>query len=371
VAVTAELPKAITIDKNFGHFAHVEDFLIINSACDDERFDKQYDQLCSFVTKNLACVPMTTDQKTVGILECCNKKTDFIGEDLFLLGHVAQQLAVAQMGIEIREKLMNLHQSGKNPLIESSKESLIVPVLSTLASNLMEILSCEKVNVFLHLPASQELANVASTGKVDHVRLPMNEGLPWLAFSTNSVVNSDSSHKLFSQNSDKRTGFASREVLIVPIKNLGVIECLNKKNFSKFSKSDEKKITVLCDTFKSIFEAANRLSGVLYTADVNEFCIQNVKQAVFHLNVQAVVQKLNPVACEFLGIKAEQVIGASLTEAFSKFPQIIQSFWACVKSKSSKHEESLSLGKCDVILKFFLLTTLEESPSYLMIMTLI
>lgn len=373
IAVTAEIPRVINIEKTFGHFAHIEDFLIINSTYDDERYDKQYDQICGFVTRNLVCVPMMTDKVQVGILECCNKKTDFIGEDLFLLGHVARQLAMAQVGIETRDKLMGLG-AAKTKIkgeVESCKDKLMASVFESFVKGLAELISCEKVNFYLFSQSSQELELVASTGSDERMKFKKDFGVFGLAYCTNSILNTDSSHKSFRIESDKKSGFITREILAVPLSQTGVLECLNKKNFSKFSKSDEKTVQVQIQTLQSIIDLVSRFSSLLLTSDINEFSLQNISQAVFHINSQNQIQKLNPAGSSFLSQPSEKLIGASFNEVFSKYPQILQSFLNCVKSKVSLHEESINTSKSDILLKFILISGIEESPSYIMIMTLI
>lgn len=371
IAVTAEVPKAITIDKTFGHFKYVQEFLIIPCAYEDDRFDKQYDQVCGFITRNLACVPMSTESQVIGILECCNKKTEFTGDDLLLMNHIARQLAVAQIGIETRDRLLNIHSqpAANKSHIESCKESLIVPVLDAFAVSLCEIINCERVNVFLYSPASQELFNVVAIGSQGKIRIPMNAGIAGLAFVSGNLVNTDSNNPHYLADKDRESGVSTREVLAMPIKGIGVIECLNNKNFNKFSKTDEKRLEILSETIKTIIECANRLGNLLYTADVAEFCLQNIKQSIFHINYQGIIQKLNPAACSFLNCKPEKVIGASLNEALENFTEVIEAFWKLVKEKSQKQTVSIKCKNQKLTLSIFLLSGIEENPSYIIILS--
>lgn len=371
IAVTAEVPKAITIEKNFGHFKYIEEFLIISSAYQDERFDKQYDQVCGFVTRNLACVPMSTESQMIGILECCNKKTEFTGEDLLLMNHVARQLAVAQIGIEIREKLLSLHNKPiiSKDQIESCKEALIVPVLNTLALALCELVNCERVNIFLYSPQNQELLSIVAVGSMNKISMPMNTGIPGLAFVSGNLVNADSSHPNFWAGSDKMSGLITREILAVPIKGIGVVECLNNKNFTKFSKTDEKRVETLVETVKVVIESGNKLSSLLYTADVTEFCLQNITQSILHINHQGQLQKLNPAACKLLKIKPEKVIGASVNEIFEHFTEVLEAFWKTVKENLPSQALSIKCKNQKFSLSIFLLSGIEENPSFILIIS--
>ena len=70
--------------------------LIVNDAQSDARFFKGADEKSEFVTKDLACVPVRTKEKMLGVLQAVNKKNGkFDGEDTEILSALANQVAVA------------------------------------------------------------------------------------------------------------------------------------------------------------------------------------------------------------------------------------------------------------------------------------
>jgi PAS domain-containing protein len=371
VAVTAELPQPISVKKNFGHFSSVGDCLIINEAYEDERFDKSYDQVCSFVTRNLACVKVSHQEKVLGILECCNKQSGFNAEDIVLMAQIAKQLALGQVGIEIKENLSSLHRSQaiNKEKIESCRQALTIPVLQSIAVAITELVNCERVSIFLYSSASKELVSIISLGFEGTIRIPMNVGVIGQAFISNKTISTDSGNPEFYAEIDKQSGFVTKEILAVPMRNVGVVECLNKKNLTKFSKTDEKRVEVLAEIVRIALEAVNNLGGLLITADINELCVQIVNEAIVHVNGEGIVQKINQAAAEVLKTRPEKIIGANLNEAFENFPEVISEFALCVKEKREKSMKKVQSRKKNYEVSFILVESMEEVPSYLIIIS--
>ncbi|OMJ89631.1 hypothetical protein SteCoe_8168 [Stentor coeruleus] len=367
IAVTSDMPEAITVEKNFGHFAYVDEPLIISVAHEDSRFDKNYDQICNFVTRNLACVQIKINDKVLGILECANKKTEFMKEDIVLMMHVSKQLAYGQIGQESREKMSMVKRSLSlnKGSIESCKSALLSPVLYKLCESISELLNCERVSIFLYDSTSKYLTSIVSLGISGSISFPIDKGIAGLAYQTNTVINADSQHPSFFKDIDKNTNFTTREILAVPISTIGVLECLNKKNLAKFSKTDEKRLESLSQTIQAIFESAQNLSSVLYTADINEFCLQNISTKILHINNQSIIQKLNLSASKMLELKSEEIIGANITEALRLYPEILESYLDSVKSEENLSFKSLNTKDGFANIQYVKVSGLEDYPSYL------
>lgn len=372
IAVTAELPQAITVNRVFGHFSQVHEPLLINSASDDPRFDKQYDQICNFVTHNLACVQISLEGKALGILECCNKQGDFTLEDAGLMTHIAHQLAIGQVGLDLKDSLSSLHQKPaiNRGSIESCREVLMMTTVNSLAEALVDLVNCERVTIYLYSPSSKELISVFATGIEGVIRIPSDEGIAGLAFSMNSLVNADSTHPSFCQDVDKKTGFVTKEILAMPIGEIGVVQCLNKKHLAKFSKIDEKRLEMVGKALKCLIESVNSLGGVLTTADVNEVCIQSVRDGILHVNHQGVIQKINVQAAAMLKTRPEKVVGANINEALENYLDLLHTFWECAKKKENNYERTVKINDSKALVKFLFVSGLEENPSYLIFIQL-
>ena len=372
VAVTSEVPQAIEIPKNFGHFAYVIKDLIINSAYEDDRFDKTYDQICNFITRNVACVQIKLEDQVLGILECTNKQKDFTYNDLSLMTHISSSLALSQVGLDIKEKLTKLYNRPaiNRGTIESCKESLIMPVFNKIIETILELIHCERASIFLYNDQTKELVSVLATGIDGVIRIPASVGVVGLAFITNSVINTDTTHSNFYPEIDKKVGFVTKEILVVPMKNIGAIQCLNKTNMNPFGKIDEKRLEIMASVVIAFIESINSLDALLRTADINEVCLQTVKEGIIHVNFQGIIQKINNYAATILNNKPEKIIGASINEALENHLFLLQKFWESVTNKAQKTETNITINKKSAEVLFFRVSGLEQHSSYLIFIRL-
>jgi hypothetical protein len=294
-------------------------------------------------------------------------------EDLSLITQVSKLLAVGLAGQEIKENLTSMHSTSliNKGNIESCKSALMTPLVNSICFSISEIVNCERVNLFIYNSESKEFISIFALGISGTLTFPADIGIVALAYKTGSIINTDSSNNNFCSVIDKQTNFNTREILAVPIGKYGVLECLNKKNISKFTKTDEKRVENLCKPLLELIETVANLGSVLYTADVNEFCIQTVPVGILHINSQGLVQKTNPEASKFLLTKPENIIGASVTEVFESCPDLIEAFYNCVKSKETTTQKAFKTSKGPANAQFFYLSGLEVTPSYIIFITLL
>jgi transcriptional regulator with GAF, ATPase, and Fis domain len=59
--------------------------VIIKSAYDDERFNPEIDRKLKTITKNILIVPINFSNHSIGCIELCNKKGDFLQTDIDLV----------------------------------------------------------------------------------------------------------------------------------------------------------------------------------------------------------------------------------------------------------------------------------------------
>lgn len=142
---------------------------------------------------------------------------------------------------------------------ESKKLSVLLEISRSLTSktNLNDLLSqivtlatdglnAERSTLFIVDSKRQELWSKTGIGiQTKEIRFPLNEGIAGeVALSgISQIVDNPYSHPKFNKEIDKKTGFVTRNILCVPMKNLsrkviGVFQILNKKN-KNFTKQDE------------------------------------------------------------------------------------------------------------------------------------
>ncbi|CAG9334189.1 unnamed protein product [Blepharisma stoltei] len=339
-AITVEIDQQIIVAKNFGHFAYSWDGpLFINGAYDDSRFDSRYDTITSFITRNLACYPLKLGDQLIGILEIANKRKEFSKDDFPLMAQIAKQLSVGFGAQLVKEKMSELNQKAaiSRGHIESSKESLVIPILNEIANSVKALVNCERVTIYLYDDKEIELVSVVATGLEGVIRISTNRGLASIAFTSGKIVNVENAeqHSLFNSEIDAKTGFKTKEVLAVPIGNKGVLQCLNKANLTPFSKSDEMRVSSIASVISVLLESSDNFEGLLLNSDVNELCLQAVREAILHVNSQGLLQKVNRYAAELFKLSPERMTGATISEIFEHSPDLLSKFLEAVKKQNS------------------------------------
>src|ERR1039457_3607989 len=115
--------------------------------------------------------------------------------------------------------------------------------LDVLFPRLMEVvtktLNADRSSLFLYHPETKELYSRVMQGNVmGEVRFPSNLGIAGSVFTTGEaeIITADAySNTRFNQEVDRRTGYRTRNILWVPIRNksrevIGVTEALNKRS---------------------------------------------------------------------------------------------------------------------------------------------
>ena len=342
-AVTADLPEQLVFHKDFGHLSTLyatKAAIVISNAYDDRKFDPSYDQLSGTITQNLACVPLSLGEELLGALECVNKHKPFGPTDIVVMSQAAKQLAIGLAGAEVKDKLQSLtkRSAASRGSIDSSKEALVFPLIQAIVAGVQTQVSCERVTIFMYDSKENELVSLYGVGLQGVIRMQVTRGIASLAFTTKTALSVPKAeeHSMFNGEIDKKTGFVTREVLAVPIGNRGVLECINKKNLTPFSKSDENRASAMATVIGKLLEAGDNLEGVLMNADFNELCVQAVKVAILHVNSQGLLQKANQCAVEVFQLTPERMTGMTLTELLSDSPDIMSDFQSAV-SKVSVH----------------------------------
>jgi signal transduction histidine kinase len=128
-ARTVPLPPGAGI---CGHVARTGEPLIVNDAQNDPRLYRRVDQATGLTTRNLICVPLTSGQRLLGVLELLNKQDGegFCEHDLRLAELVAAQVALA---------LENAHLHGE--IVRRERMAAIGQTVSGLAHCIKNILN--------------------------------------------------------------------------------------------------------------------------------------------------------------------------------------------------------------------------------------
>lgn len=144
-------------------------------------------------------------------------------------------------------------------LLETKKLSILIEISRTINSqnnfdDMLEsivnlasgALDAERATLFLVDKNTNELWSKSGTGiRQKEIRIPSNTGIAGYVVTTgySQIIDDPYSNKLFNKEIDNLTGFKTRNILCVPMKNvhgdiIGVFQILNKKEGS-FTKDDQ------------------------------------------------------------------------------------------------------------------------------------
>jgi putative nucleotidyltransferase with HDIG domain len=111
--------KSVKVDTKYsiaGQVIRTGKPLIVNDVRRNLNFHGRIDETTGFITKSLLCVPLTTHQKTIGVLEVLNKPdgTDFDESDIRVLVPVGVTAAMAIENTRLHQTIVDAY---KNTLI--------------------------------------------------------------------------------------------------------------------------------------------------------------------------------------------------------------------------------------------------------------
>ncbi len=192
---------------------------IINvaNAYEDPRFNAKIDEITGFKTQSILAAPIFgKDNEVVGAVELLNKKAGlFTKED--------EQL--------VRKQISNLREEEFTLQLDKSQAE-------TFVCEIRELTQCLRGSLFLINKQKGELFTIVSDGLGGKdIRLSMNLGIAGLVAMTGKALNIPDAYadSRFDMRTDQKTGYRTRCILCVPVKNknrevFGVIQTINKKN---------------------------------------------------------------------------------------------------------------------------------------------
>ncbi len=149
--MTGTNPQNFSIKNDFGAVGYafkIGNPLFIRNPYGDKRFEKSIDNLRKAITKNILCVPIKVGIRSIGVIEITNKITgDFTEIDIKLISFIAKQISPGIQQLAQKQKLTEMTVNQKRnqiKILESSKQSLITPLLRNMLSIIDEVLTAER-----------------------------------------------------------------------------------------------------------------------------------------------------------------------------------------------------------------------------------
>ncbi|MGH7214444.1 MAG: PP2C family protein-serine/threonine phosphatase [Tepidisphaeraceae bacterium] len=126
------------------------------------------------------------------------------------------------------------------------------PLMLCIAQAACTLLGCERASIFLHDPKTDELWTKVAL-QSSEIRVAAGASIAGRAFRSNSIVHVPSPYDDpgFNRDTDRRTGFVTRNILAAPMvdwdrKPVGVLQAINKGD-DTFGENDHTMIQLLAD----------------------------------------------------------------------------------------------------------------------------
>jgi putative ABC transport system ATP-binding protein len=201
--------------------------------------------------------------------------------------HMMKMLAENRLKQPIEELVENLDEDGFTGLLkEITEESqrfleatalasdiafkgMLSRGLSAFTHKLSQLLNAERSSLFL-LENGTLLLKVARDLQVDdEIRVPIGSGIVGAVAQSGESINITDAYTdpRFNPDVDKQTGFRTRSILSLPIKNqrgdvFAVAQLLNRKDGQPFDQNDEDRFAGFIDSIGVIFETLEELSKI-------------------------------------------------------------------------------------------------------------
>ena len=208
---------------------------------------------------------------------------------------------------------------------QMAEEKRLGPLLELVAEQVSRILNGDRCTVFLVDHRSGVLISTVAQGmKHTEIRVPLGLGIAGQVAAEGNVINVPDAYAdpRFSADMDRVTGYKTRSVLAVPLKNnkgaiLGVFQVLNKAGGAAFDDDDQGLLLLLASVAAGAIENAklydevkrSQLETIYRLAVTAEF--RDQKDASRHLKNISVISYLLAQAMGFSAEEAEAIKHAS------------------------------------------------------------
>jgi len=243
-----------------GECAQKGNVINVKDAYKDNRFDQKYDKQNNFKTNTILAASVKNQQEEpIAVIQCINKKGGVFKEvDELMLLSVAQHVG---HGIE-RAYALNqteIVQRKKFSFMECIKTLHTCPpvasILFALNKAATNITACDRVTMY-SVDWNTKNVRLVEANSTTNITFPVGKGIAGAVAENGKVLNIPDVYKdpRFNSEFDKKTGYVTRNMLVVPIKSvingkvMGVLQMINKdisEDDGNFTKEDEDTMVIL------------------------------------------------------------------------------------------------------------------------------
>ncbi|MHC4871124.1 MAG: GAF and HD-GYP domain-containing protein [Planctomycetota bacterium] len=154
--------------------------------------------------------------------------------------------------------------------LELASQVELVTLFPLVISKVTEVMEADRSSLFLYDDKAEELWTMVAEGlDTTQIRIPVDRGIAGYVTRTGKSFNIKDAYdsELFDRSIDKKTGYRTKSVLCMPMRNrngkvLGVLQVLNKKTSPIFNEQDEDFLKLLAGQIAVYVENAALYSQI-------------------------------------------------------------------------------------------------------------
>ncbi len=325
--------------------------IIVNDAYNDERFNRHVDEVTGFKTKSILCTPLKTPTgEIIGVTEILNKKEDgFTEKDTDVVEAITERAAIVlktNLVAEEIEESRRLEMRFLEMVSQISSEIQLGSLLQRIISMITNMLDAERSTLFLNDEKTQELYTEIGEGLgKTQIRFPNHLGVAGAVFTSQKSINIPHAYAdlRFNPSIDRQTGFFTRSILCIPLKNkagktIGVTQVLNKRG-GAFTSEDEARLSAFTSQISIAIENAKLFDDIQNIKNYNESMLDSMSTGVITIDENGKIVTCNNAGLRMLQVEPSQILQRGTKELFHGFNKWI----------SDKIEQVHNQGEDDVI----------------------
>lgn len=271
--------------------------IIVPDTSKEPDFYPGVDKKLGYRTRNLLEVPLRSGDRIIGALCARNKKGgDFDKTDLELLSMIAGTVAIAIENARFSEEIIDAYRTNESLLRISTalpQYPDLEGLLDYISQEVKRILDSEGALVILLDEEKQELYfigaaydDTATQRRIKEIRFPMDELIAGKVIKSGKplIVSDISEDRELHRERDKKLGYHTRNLLLVPLKSkdriIGTLCAINKKG-EGFDQSHAELLSLVAATVALSIENA-RYSEELKSAYLEVSSMNRAKDKVIN-----------------------------------------------------------------------------------------
>ena len=291
-----------------GQVALTGEIINIKDAYSDPRFNHEVDKRTGYTTHSILCMPMKDSTgRIVGVFQLLNKaRGPFTTEDEHLLQAFAAQAAIAVKNAMLNEEIrkrMEVSETLLKVMKSVASELQIDELLKKIVNSTSEVMNAERATLYLlDLKTGDLWSKVAQGLGSMEIRVPFGVGIAGHVALTGETVNIEDAYldPRFNPEIDKRSGFRTRSVLCMPLRNeaneiTGVMQVLNKLS-GVFTEEDERLLNALGSQIAISLENSRLFEEVRSMQNYNASILSSIATGVVTLGPDGRVIFMNHAA---------------------------------------------------------------------------